>query len=474
MDTALLEELSELLRIPSVSADSAHFADVVAAGEWVCSFLRRAGGECRLVDWHGQPIAVGELRASENAESAPTVLCYGHFDVQPPAPLEEWHTPPFEPTVRDGWLYARGVADDKGQLWMLLQAAAGLAAEGRLPVNVRFACDGEEETGGHSIVEFLEADERGADACVIFDSSMLARGVPCFNLSARGMAYFHVKLRTGARDLHSGMFGGAALNALHALTQTLRAVLPGPDGLLPEPLRVGIAPPTEDELAAWRSLQPGAEVLADQGARPADATAAEEFYLRTWAGAAVDVHGIQGGSPILQKTVLPVFAEANVSIRLAPGQDVDEISAAMERLLRDAAAGRGRARDRALVVQPAGARRARRAGGAARSRRIRARARREAAARPLRRLAADRPCARREGHPDRDHRLRPPGGNVHSPNERLLLDTCRSASPPRASSSSPSPRCRRALCRPSRARGPVSASHSWPNSRIASMIGRSA
>ena len=253
MDTALLEELSELLRIPSVSADSAHFADVVAAGEWVCSFLRRAGGECRLVDWHGQPIAVGELRASENAESAPTVLCYGHFDVQPPAPLEEWHTPPFEPTVRDGWLYARGVADDKGQLWMLLQAAAGLAAEGRLPVNVRFACDGEEETGGHSIVEFLEADERGADACVIFDSSMLARGVPCFNLSARGMAYFHVKLRTGARDLHSGMFGGAALNALHALTQTLRAVLPGPDGLLPEPLRVGITPPTEAELAAWRS-----------------------------------------------------------------------------------------------------------------------------------------------------------------------------------------------------------------------------
>ena len=337
MDAVLLDELSELLRIPSVSADSAHFADVVAAGEWVCAFLRRAGGECRLVDWQGQPLAVGELRASKDAESAPTVLCYGHFDVQPPAPLEEWQTPPFEPTVRDGWLYARGVADDKGQLWMLLQAAAELAAAGTLPVNVRFACDGEEETGGHSIVEFLEADERGADACVIFDSSMLARGVPCFNLSARGMAYFHVKLRTGARDLHSGMFGGAALNALHALMQTLQAVLPGADGLLPEPLRAGIAPPTEAELEAWRSLQPGAEVLADQGARPADAKAAEEFYLRTWAGAAVDVHGIQGGSPILQKTVLPVFAEANLSIRLAPGQDVDAISAAMERLLRDAA-----------------------------------------------------------------------------------------------------------------------------------------
>jgi acetylornithine deacetylase/succinyl-diaminopimelate desuccinylase-like protein len=336
MDAAWLDELSEFLRIPSVSADPAHFADVVAAGEWVCAFVRGAGGECRLLDWHGQPLAVGELEASENAESAPTVLCYGHFDVQPPAPLEEWQSAPFEPTVRDGWLYARGVADDKGQLWMLLKAAAGLAAEGRLPVNVRFACDGEEETGGHSIVEFLEADERGADTCVIFDSSMLARGVPCFNLSARGMAYFHLRLRTGARDLHSGMFGGAALNALHALIQTLQAVLPGPDGLLPEPLRAGIAPPTEDELAAWRTLQPGAEVLADQGARPADPAAAEEFYLRTWAGSAVDVHGIQGGSPVMQKTVLPVLAEANLSIRLAPGQSVEEIAPAVEELLRGA------------------------------------------------------------------------------------------------------------------------------------------
>jgi acetylornithine deacetylase/succinyl-diaminopimelate desuccinylase-like protein len=336
MDAALLDELSELLRIPSVSADSAHFSDVVAAGEWVCAFLRRAGGECQLLDWHGQPLAIGELRASENAESAPTILCYGHFDVQPPAPLDEWDSPPFEPTVRDGWLYARGVADDKGQLWMLLQAAAGLAADGLLPVNVRFACDGEEETGGHSIVEFLEADERGADACVIFDSSMLARGVPCFNLSARGMVYLHLRLRTGARDLHSGMFGGAALNALHALTQTLQVVLPGPDGLLPEPLRAGIAPVPEDELAAWRTLQPGAEVLADQGARPSDTTAAAEYYLRTWASPAVDVHGIQGGSAELQKTVLPVFAEANLSIRLAPGQAVEEVGAALERLLRDA------------------------------------------------------------------------------------------------------------------------------------------
>ena len=124
--------------------------------------------------------------------------------MQPPEPLEGWDTPPFEPTVRDGWLYARGVADDKGQLYLLLKAAALLAAEGALPVNVRFACDGEEESGGQSIVDFLAADERGGDACVIFDGHMLEPGVPVFEIATRGIAYFHVRVRTGERDLHSG------------------------------------------------------------------------------------------------------------------------------------------------------------------------------------------------------------------------------------------------------------------------------
>ncbi len=422
MNAALLDELSELLRIPSVSADSAHFADVVAAGEWICAFLRRAGADCRLLDWHGQPLVVGELRASENAESAPTVLCYGHFDVQPPAPLDEWHSPPFEPTVRDGWLYARGVADDKGQLWMLLQAAAELAGEGRLPVNVRFACDGEEETGGHSIVEFLEADERGADACVIFDSGMLARGVPCFNVAARGIAYFHVKLRTGARDLHSGMFGGAALNAMHALMQTLQAVVAGPDGLLPEPLRAGVTPPTEDELAAWRTLQPGPEVLADQGARPSDPTAADEYYLRTWAGPAVDVHGIQGGSAVLQKTVLPVLAEANLSIRLAPGQDVDEVGAALERLLRAAApAGAELEIERSAAAPPGLVRSDERAvqlglDAFERVLGVRPLLVRSGGSLPIV------PALAEKGIPTVITGFDLPEGNIHSPNERLLVE----------------------------------------------------
>ncbi len=330
------DELAEFLRIPSISADDAHKGDVVRAAEWVCSFIRDAGGTCEVVDWHGQPLAIGELRASANADAAPTVLCYGHFDVQPPDPLELWESPPFEPEVRDGYLYGRGSVDDKGQLYMLLSAARELAQAGELPVNVRFCCDGEEETGGHSIVEFLEADERGADAAIIFDSGMIRRDVPAFNLATRGMAYFHVTLRTGERDLHSGMYGGAALNAAHALMQTLSAVV-SHDGTLAEPLRKGIAEPTDEELAGWGELPSGADELGDQGARPKDPDAAREFYRRTFAEPAIDVNGIQTGSPILQKTVLPVEAIANVSIRLAPGQKVDEIAPEVERLLREAA-----------------------------------------------------------------------------------------------------------------------------------------
>jgi acetylornithine deacetylase/succinyl-diaminopimelate desuccinylase-like protein len=336
VDQAWLEELSEFIRIPSVSADSERAGDVRRAGEWVCEFVRRAGGEAELRDWEGHPLALGEISASTDSADSPTVICYGHFDVQPPAPLDLWESDPFEASVRDGRVYARGIADDKGQLYMQLKAAQELRAQDSLPVNLRFCCDGEEETGGHSIVDFLAADERGADACVIFDTAMLKRDVPLFNLSVRGLIYLHLRIATGSRDLHSGVFGGAALNALHALVRALDAVL-ARDGRLPEPLRAGIAPPTEEELAGWAELTPGAEELAGQGARGMDPKAAEEFYLRTFAEPALDVNGIEGGSPMLQKTVLPVEANANVSIRLAPGQDPDRIAGEAERLLREAA-----------------------------------------------------------------------------------------------------------------------------------------
>jgi acetylornithine deacetylase/succinyl-diaminopimelate desuccinylase-like protein len=331
-----LEELYELLRIPSVSADPAHRGDVQRAAEWVRDFIRAAGGEAEVVETEQQPLVIGEIRASENADEAPTVIAYGHFDVQPEAPLELWESPPFEPTVRDGWIYARGVADDKGQLYLLLKAAALLAAEGALPVNVRFTCDGEEESGGHSIVDFLEADERGGDACIIFDGHMPAPGQPAFCVATRGICYFHVRVKTGERDLHSGLFGGAALNASHVLMQVLEAVLPR-DGQVPEPLRAGIIRPGEEEIASWGELETGAEVLAAQGARPSDSRAEDEFYLRTVVEPAVDVHGLLSGSPELQKTVIAVKAEANVSIRIVPGQDDKAIAAEMERLMREAA-----------------------------------------------------------------------------------------------------------------------------------------
>jgi acetylornithine deacetylase/succinyl-diaminopimelate desuccinylase-like protein len=327
------DELAEFLRIPSISADPAHAGHVEEAGEWVCDFIRSSGGSADLVDWQGQPLAIGELRAS--TAGAPTVMVYGHFDVQPPAPLELWESNPFEPEVRDGYLFARGAVDDKGQLYMLLAGARELARAGELGVNIRFCCDGEEETGGHSIVEFIEADERGADAAVIFDGGMIRRDVPAFDVAMRGIVYFHATVRTGERDLHSGVFGGAALNAAHVLARLVASITTA-DGRLAEPLRQGIVPPTEEELAGWRELPTGEDELAQMGAHPADARAVEDFYLRTFAEPALDVNGFESGSPQLQKTVLPVEAIANLSIRLAPGQHPDVIAPEVERLLRAA------------------------------------------------------------------------------------------------------------------------------------------
>ncbi len=329
------DELGEFLRIPSVSADPGRAADVVRAGDWICEFVRRAGGECELVDWHGQPLAIGELRASRDADRAPTVLCYGHFDVQPPDPEELWESAPFAPEIRGDHIYARGIADDKGQLYMLLYAARELAQAAELPVNVRFACDGEEETGGQSILEFLSADRRGADVAVIFDSAMIDRGRPAFNIATRGLVYFHVTLRAGERDLHSGIYGGAALNAANALVSTLGAVV-AVDGLLVEALRQGVQAPSEAELADWHALPAGAHELGEQGARPKDRRAADEFYMRTFAEPALDINGLESGSPHVEKTVLPARADANVSIRLAPGQEVGAIAEAFERILLDA------------------------------------------------------------------------------------------------------------------------------------------
>jgi acetylornithine deacetylase/succinyl-diaminopimelate desuccinylase-like protein len=337
VEEAWRAELAELIAIPSVSADPAHREDVKRAGEWVCEFIRRIGGTAELTPFGERELALGEIPASNGAANAPTVLVYNHFDVQPPAPLELWESDPFELDVRGEWAYGRGITDDKGQLWIVLRGAQRLVEAGALPVNLRFAFDGEEEIGGHTIADFVAQDERGADACVIFDGGMLRRDVPTIELATRGLVGVEVKVRTGERDLHSGMYGGVALNAIHALMRCLGAVLAGPDGRLPEPLRAGIAPPTAEELEAWSQLPPGAESLSEQGAQPLDEKAAEEFYVRTWAEPSADVNGIVGGKPGIRNTTLSVAASAEFSIRIAPGQDVETVGAAAERLLRDAA-----------------------------------------------------------------------------------------------------------------------------------------
>lgn len=330
------DELSQLIAIPSVSADPEHAGDVRRAAEWVRDVVVAAGGEASLVETARQPLVIGEVRASRDADSAPTVLCYCHFDVQPPAPLELWESDPFTLVERDGWLYGRGVTDDKGQLYMVLSAVRELAASGELPVNVRIAFDGEEEVGGDSIVEWVEADEGAADVAMILDGAMITREQPAFMVGVRGMVYLHLRVRTGATDMHSGMFGAAALNATHALMAALAPVLPDAEGRLPDELRQGRTPPSEEELAAWAALPSGAEQLAQQGAAPIAPGAADEFYVRTFADTSLDVNGIASGSPDLVKTVLPVEARANVSLRLAPGQDPETIRAAFERLVREA------------------------------------------------------------------------------------------------------------------------------------------
>ena len=331
MNQSWLDELREFIAIPSVSADPAHQDDLKRAAEWVRDFVKRTGGEAELVPKGSRDLVIGDIPANSNGAGAPTVMIYGHFDVQPPAPRDLWESPPFELDERDGWFYARGIADDKGQLYTLLKAAELLRADNALPVNIRVACDGEEEIGGHSIVEFLEKDERGADACIIFDGGMTRPEQPEFALATRGLVGYHVNVRTGERDMHSGYYGGAALNAIHVLIQGLSALL-ARDGLLPDQLRVGRTALSEVEVASLDKLPSGAQILAEAGAIPLDPRAEEQFYDRTWAEPSLDINGIHGGKPEFVNTTLVVEAEARFTIRLAPGQDPDTVGSAAEKL----------------------------------------------------------------------------------------------------------------------------------------------
>jgi acetylornithine deacetylase/succinyl-diaminopimelate desuccinylase-like protein len=420
LDARLFDELAEFLAVPSISADPSHAGDVRVAGTWVCSYVRRAGGRADLIDWQGQPLAVGEIPASTAPAEAPTVLVYGHFDVQAPEPLEAWDSPPFEATVRDGWLYGRGAADDKGQLYLLLRAASELAGEQALPVNVRFCCDGEEETGGHSIVDFLRADTRLVDACVIFDTAMPARGMPAFVVATRGLAFFRMRVQTGEHDLHSGVYGGAALNALHVLTESLQAILPR-NGRLAESLRTGVLPPSSVELADWEALPAGALALAEAGAQPADPMGGDEFYLRTGAEPSLDLHGLVGGSTA-QKTIVPGAAEATFSVRLVPDQQVRVVAQELTRLVREAAPAEAQIELDLLAETPPATvppdAPAIELGLAAfeRALGIRPRLIRSGGSLPV--VAA----LQERGVPTIVTGFDVPGGNIHAPNERLLVE----------------------------------------------------
>ena len=217
-------ELYDFLRIPSISAKLEHHADTRAAAEWFAERLSDAGLEQEILETPGHPIVLGEWR---EAPGAPTVLIYGHYDVQPPEPLDEWSSPPFEPTERDGRIFARGSADDKGQLYMHVKALeAHLATRGSLPINVVVLAEGEEEIGSPNLVPFVEANAKrlACDLVLISDTGMFAEGLPSLLFSLRGLAYFEIHV-TGARsDLHSGEYGGAVMNPGNALSQIIASL----------------------------------------------------------------------------------------------------------------------------------------------------------------------------------------------------------------------------------------------------------
>ncbi len=329
----LREELEDWLRIPSVSTGGGDAAALEEACGWACERIEGAGGRAEQVTvGGGHPMAVGELRCSR--ADAPTVLAYGHYDVQAAGPEEAWDSPPFEPTERDGRLYARGAADDKGNFLPLLHVACELARAGELPVNVRFLIEGEEEVGSRSVLERLRQGEDEADCAIVFDSVMVDEATPAISSASRGLAQAGIEVRVAERDLHSGFYGGAVPNAAHVLMRMLDAVAPDPEGRVRPELSAGVRAPTRQEVESWEELPGGAGEIAQVGAQPVSPGAAAEFYERTGALTSVDVNMISVGEP---RTIVPAVARAHVSVRLAPGQSAAATGAELERLLREAA-----------------------------------------------------------------------------------------------------------------------------------------
>jgi acetylornithine deacetylase/succinyl-diaminopimelate desuccinylase-like protein len=318
-----LDELKALLRIPSVSTLPEHNGDCLHAAEVLAAELTRIGMEnVRLIDTVGHPLVYADWL---HAAGKPTVLCYGHYDVQPPDPLDEWLSPPFEPEERDGNIYGRGTCDDKGQVWAQVKAIESLlAANGALPMNVRVLLEGDEEVGGEGIAQFVASKpaELKADFALVSDTELFAPGLPTLCVGLRGMIYTEIEVRGAKTDLHSGMYGGAAPNPFFALAQILARLKDDNGHILIPGFYDDIIPPSPEELAAWKSLPFDEEQyrISEVGARELVGEAGYSVLERTWARPTVDVHGMPGGFiGAGAKTVIPAKALAKVSMRLVPG-----------------------------------------------------------------------------------------------------------------------------------------------------------
>lgn len=332
-----LAELMDFLRIPSISALSAHRPDIERAAQWVADALARSGLEnVKILPTGGHPAVYADWL---HAPGQPVVLVYGHYDVQPVDPEHLWTTPPFEPSVRDGKLYARGASDDKGQVFLHIKAAETLLrVDGRLPVGMKFLIEGEEEVGSRHLPAFIEAhrDLLAADVVVVSDSPFFARGVPAITTGLRGLAALEVTVRGPRSDLHSGLYGGAVQNPLHALCALL-ASLHAPDG------RVAVAgfydkvrPLTQAEREQWAALpHDDARLQRELGVPSLFGEPGYTTLERQWARPTVELNGVWGGfTGEGTKTVLPAEAHAKITCRLVPDQEPGEILDLVEAHLR--------------------------------------------------------------------------------------------------------------------------------------------
>jgi len=337
----LLGELTEFLSIPSISALPNHAPDCRKAAEWLLADLRRLGCPvATLIEGDGQPVVWAE---SPPVPGAPTLLIYGHYDVQPVDPLDEWVTPPFTPTVRDGKLYARGSADDKGQVFCLLRAYEALCdTTGHPPLNVHFIFEGEEESGGHVIYDVLkrEPERTKADVVLVCDMSYYASGYPAVYTALRGMCYAEISVRTLRRDLHSGTYGGVAPNAVETLVHLLHD-LKSEDGRIHIPkLYKSVKPPSKLELRTWKRLPFKKKQFLQEEVTGKGLTGLRKYsvFERTWALPTFEIHGIKGGFVgDGAKTVIPAQATAKVSLRLVPGLSFDAVQKWLTRAAQRAA-----------------------------------------------------------------------------------------------------------------------------------------